>query len=75
MQLGDKIYMHAYGKIYVYEVQENIKITPHDLSTAFKHEEYSWITLITCEDYNAKIEEYHNRRMVRAVLISVVPEP
>ena len=75
MQLGDKIYLHAYGKIYVYEVQENRKISPNDISTAFKHEEYAWITLITCEDYNAKIEEYYHRRMVRAVLISVVPAP
>ena len=75
MQLGDRILLHAYGKIYVYEVQENLKISPNDISAAFKHQEYSWITLVTCEDYNAKIEEYHNRRMVRAVLISVVSAP
>ncbi len=75
MKLGDRILIHAYGKIYVYEVQENKKISSTDIATAFKHEEYAWITLVTCEDYNAKIEEYSHRRMVRAVLISVVPEP
>ena len=74
LQLGDKILLHAYGKVYVYEVQENTKISPRDIEAAFKHEEYSWVTLVTCEDYNAKIEEYYHRRMVRAVLISVIPE-
>ncbi|MFN8384345.1 MAG: sortase [Anaerolineales bacterium] len=74
LKLGDRILLHAYGKVYIYEVQENTKISPNAISTAFKHEDYSWVTLITCEDYNAKIEEYYHRRMVRAVLISVVPD-
>jgi LPXTG-site transpeptidase (sortase) family protein len=73
LQLGDKIYIHAYGKIYVYEVQENRKISPANLSAIFKHEDYSWVTLVTCEDYDAKAGVYKYRRMVRAVLISVVP--
>jgi LPXTG-site transpeptidase (sortase) family protein len=73
MQLGDKIYLHAYGKIYVYEVQENRKISPSNISTVFKHQEYSWVTLVTCEEYDAKAGVYKYRRMVRAVLISVVP--
>jgi LPXTG-site transpeptidase (sortase) family protein len=73
LKLGDKIYLHAYGKIYVYEVQENRKISPANISTVFKHQEYSWVTLVTCEDYDAKAGVYKYRRMVRAVLISVVP--
>jgi LPXTG-site transpeptidase (sortase) family protein len=73
MQLGDRIYLHAYGKIYVYEVQENRKISPANISTVFKHQEYSWVTLVTCEEYDAKAGVYKYRRMVRAVLISVVP--
>jgi LPXTG-site transpeptidase (sortase) family protein len=74
MQLGDKIYIHAYGQVYVYQVQENKKILPSNISAAFKHEEYNWITLVTCEDFIAKTASYKYRRMVRAVLISVVPE-
>ena len=74
MKLNDKIYIHAYGKIYVYEVQENQKISPANISMVFKHEEYSWVTLVTCEDYDAKAKVYQYRRMVRAVLVSVVPE-
>jgi LPXTG-site transpeptidase (sortase) family protein len=74
MHLGDKIYLHAYGQTFVYQVQENQKILPANISTVFKHEEYDWITLVTCEDYDAKTASYQHRRMVRAVLISVVPE-
>jgi LPXTG-site transpeptidase (sortase) family protein len=74
MQLGDKIYLHAYGKIYVYEVQENRKLSPANISTVFKHEEYNWVTLVTCEEYDAATGQYKYRRMVRAVLISVVPK-
>jgi len=74
LQTGQKIYIHAYGQTYVYQVQENTKILPSNISAAFKHEENSWITLVTCEDYNAKTELYSHRRMVRAVLISVISE-
>jgi len=74
MQLGDKIYIHAYGQVYVYQVQENRKLLPTNASTVFKHEEYNWVTLVTCEDYNARIQAYNYRRMVRAILISVIPE-
>jgi sortase A len=74
MKSGQKIYIHAYGQVYVYQLQENQKILPANISTVFKHEEYSWVTLVTCEDYDAKSGLYQHRRMVRAVLISVVPE-
>jgi LPXTG-site transpeptidase (sortase) family protein len=73
MHSNDKIYIHAYGKIYIYQVQENRKISSANLSAVFKHEEYSWVTLVTCEDYDAKSGVYKYRRMVRAILISVVP--
>ena len=74
MQLGQKIYIHANGQVYVYQVQENKKILPSNISVVFTHEEYDWITLVTCEDYNAKTGLYTYRRMVRAVLISIIPE-
>jgi LPXTG-site transpeptidase (sortase) family protein len=74
MQLGQYIYIHSNGQTFVYQVQANRRISPSNISTVFKHEEYDWITLVTCEDYNAKTKSYNYRRMVRAVLISVVPE-
>jgi LPXTG-site transpeptidase (sortase) family protein len=74
MQLGQKIYIHANGQVYIYQVQENRKVLPSNISVVFKHEEYDWITLVTCEDFNAKTGLYAHRRMVRAVLISIIPE-
>jgi LPXTG-site transpeptidase (sortase) family protein len=74
LQKGDRIYIHAFGKIFVYQVQESKKILPTNVSAAFKHEEYSWITLVTCEDFIAKTESYKYRRIVRAALISVISE-
>ncbi|MBI5822734.1 MAG: sortase [Chloroflexi bacterium] len=73
MQVGQKIYIHVNGQTYVYQVQESRKILPTSISKVFKHEEDSWITLVTCEDFNAKTGLYAARRMVRAVLISVIP--
>ncbi|MEK6752680.1 MAG: sortase, partial [Chloroflexota bacterium] len=73
MQLGQKIYIHVNGQTYVYQVQANQKVLPNSISRVFKHEEDSWITLVTCEDFNAKTGLYTTRRMVRAVLISVIP--
>lgn len=75
MQLGDKIFIRFNGQVYAYEVQENRKIRPFNISAVFEHEEYNWLTLVTCEDYVAKSGKYSYRRMVRAVLVSVFPEP
>ncbi|CAG0947837.1 partial Sortase A, partial [Anaerolineae bacterium] len=74
MQVGQMVYIHANGQTYVYQVQESQKILPTSIAKIFKHEEDSWVTLVTCEDYNAKTGLYTTRRMVRAVLISVIPD-
>ena len=74
LKYGDQVKVHAFGNIYTYEVAGSSLILPSDTSAAFKHEEKSWITLITCEDYKEATQSYTNRRMVRAVLVSVVKE-
>jgi LPXTG-site transpeptidase (sortase) family protein len=74
LQIGDKIFVHLDGQVFVYEVRENQKVLPTDLATIFKHEAYSWLTLVTCEDYNKTTKSYDHRRYARAVLISVIPE-
>jgi LPXTG-site transpeptidase (sortase) family protein len=74
MKLGQYIYLHANGQTFVYQVQENRKILPSNISAAFKHEDYDWVTLVTCEDYNQKSKAYQYRRMVRAVLVSVISQ-
>jgi sortase (surface protein transpeptidase) len=41
---------------------------------AFKHEDKSWITLITCKEYDAKTDTYKKRIVVKAVLVDVTEE-
>ncbi len=36
--------------------------------------EYNWLTLVTCENFSAKAENYLSRRVVRAVLVSVLTD-
>ncbi len=46
---------------------------PSSVSTVFQHEEYDWVTLVTCEFFNPFNDSYVFRRMVRAVLVDVSP--
>ena len=48
-------------------------VTPDDLSL-LGHEEYPWLTLITCRGYDEAGNSYAYRVGVRAVLVDVVPE-
>jgi LPXTG-site transpeptidase (sortase) family protein len=71
LKYGDQFYIHAYGKVYTYEVRENRQVNARKATTVFKSEELDWVTLLTCEGYNPKGDTYTSRRMVRAVLIDV----
>jgi len=73
LKYGDKIIVHAYGQKYTFEVRTNQVVEPNDTS-AFKHEERSWLTLITCKEYDEKTNTYKKRVVVRAVLVSVADE-
>jgi hypothetical protein len=46
-------------------------VKPHKVNDVFKHEDYNWLTLVTCESFSAKAESYLSRRVIRGVLISV----
>jgi LPXTG-site transpeptidase (sortase) family protein len=70
LKYGDKIIIHAYGQKYTFEVRTNQVVKPNDTS-AFKHEEKPWLTLITCKEYDAKTNTYKTRVLVKAVLVSV----
>ena len=74
LKYGDQVIVHAFGQAYTYEIRENSLILSTSYSTVFKHEDKSWITLVTCEGYTSTTGEYTNRRMVRAVLVSVASE-
>ena len=73
LRFGEKVIIHAYGEKYVFEVRSNEIVEPNDASV-FRHEERAWLTLVTCRDYDEKINAYRKRVVVRALLVSVTAE-
>ena len=68
---GDKVILHAWGVEYVYEVRAVTQVSPGNVSAMMKHEERSWLTLVTCRGYNEASNSYQYRMLVRAVLVEV----
>jgi LPXTG-site transpeptidase (sortase) family protein len=71
LRYGDPIYIHAWGKVYTYQVQSNKVVSPFVSRSVLKHRERDWVTLFTCEEYAQYLGEYSYRRVVEAVLIKV----
>lgn len=71
LRYGDKIEVRIANQIYTYEVTENLRIKPEQIHLAFQSKSSSWLTLVTCEGYNAKTATYSARRLVRAVLVKI----
>jgi len=66
------VIVHAYGQAYVYEVRTVERyVQPDDTSSVFKHENYPWLTLITCKGYDEDSDSYRWRVAVRAVQVDV----
>lgn len=65
VKTGDMIELTAWGIKTIYQVREVVQVDPQDLS-ALRHEEKSWITLITCREFDADKNEYRYRLVVRA---------
>jgi len=42
-------------------------IYPDNTSSVFEHEDYPWLTLITCKGYDEENDTYNWRVVVRAV--------
>jgi len=70
---GDQIIVHANGLRYIYQIRAVNTVKADDMS-AFKHEEKSWVTLITCKEYNETTDTYKKRIVVQAVLVEVTKE-
>ncbi|HEX2997235.1 MAG TPA: class F sortase, partial [Anaerolineales bacterium] len=70
---GQKIIVHLDGQKYIFEVRD-VRLAQPDDKLVYRHEEYSWLTLITCKDYDKATNTYAHRVVVRAVLISVQQE-
>ena len=73
LEYGEKVTIYAYGQKYTFEVRSNAVVNPND-SSAFKHEEKPWLTLVTCREYDEKTKAYRKRVVVRAVLVSVTDD-
>jgi LPXTG-site transpeptidase (sortase) family protein len=73
LRWGDQVIVHLGGQRYIFEVRQAQQVSPYSLS-ALRHEEYPWLTLITCREYDAKTGAYKQRVVVRAVLVKVEAE-
>ncbi|MCC6985042.1 MAG: sortase, partial [Anaerolineales bacterium] len=75
LKYGDQVIVHFGGVKYVYEVRNTRLARPYSTSFAFESkQDAAYLTLITCSGYNPLNETYLFRRVVRAVLVSVVNE-
>lgn len=70
LRYGDQVEIEAWEQTYTYEVRTNELYWPQD-GRALAHEEYDWLTLITCEGFDEASGRYFFRRVVRAVLVDV----
>jgi LPXTG-site transpeptidase (sortase) family protein len=65
--VGEYIFVNNSGYRYTYKVISNALVRPYD-KRVMKHEEKSYLTLITCDSYNEKTGTYLRRVVVRALL-------
>jgi LPXTG-site transpeptidase (sortase) family protein len=70
LKWGDQVIIHAWGLRYTYEIRTVEVVAPRDMSV-LDHEEYDWVTLITCKSYDEVLDEYEDRLVARAVLMKV----
>lgn len=71
---GDKVFVHAFGQLYIYQVRTLKTVIPSDISI-FQHEDKAWLTLVTCGNYDDSLGVYLNRTVVRAELIQTIADP
>ena len=67
---GDTILIHSHGQSYKYVVR-TVKLLSLENASHITHEEYDWLTLITCKDYDENSNSYLNRVVIRAVLVLI----
>lgn len=72
LAVGDKFFITAFNRQYVYQVKSVSNIAPDD-SSVFKHSDKSVVTLMTCSKYNATTKQYDARLVVKAELVQVNP--
>jgi LPXTG-site transpeptidase (sortase) family protein len=73
LEYGDAVIVHGWGEQYVYEIREVDIVSPYDPSV-LRHEEYPWLTLVTCAGFDETSESYRWRVVARAVMVSIESE-
>jgi LPXTG-site transpeptidase (sortase) family protein len=73
LQYGDEIQIVTPEGTYVYAVRENLLVSPQNVGAVFEHEDLDWVTLVTCENFDSTSAAYLSRRVVKAVLLQVIP--
>jgi LPXTG-site transpeptidase (sortase) family protein len=68
--VGEYVFVYNAGYRYTYKVVSNELVEPTD-SRVMKHEDRSFLTLITCDSYDEKTGTYLRRVAVGAVLVDV----
>jgi len=68
--IGEYIFVYSSGYRYTYKVVSNDVVQPNDASV-MKHEDKSFLTLITCDSYDAKTGTYLQRVVIGAMLVDV----
>lgn len=74
LKYGDKVFIHAFGELYIYQVKSISERYATD-PAILRHEDKSWLTLVTCADYNETVETYLKRLVVKAELVQTKTEP
>jgi LPXTG-site transpeptidase (sortase) family protein len=71
LQWGDKVIVHLNGSAYTFEVRSKLSVEPDDLSLVEQEEDYSWLNLMTCKEFNEETGVYDYRLIVRTVLVGM----
>jgi LPXTG-site transpeptidase (sortase) family protein len=72
LKYGDQVIVHLGGQSYIFEVRTSVPVRAGGSVYAFQHlEGASYLTLITCQNYDEQTNSYRFRRVVRAVLVDV----
>jgi len=74
LRWDDQVIVHYAGQRHVYSVRTTSAVSAGHPSI-FRHEDRSWLTLVTCGGYDNASGEYRYRVVVKAVLTSIEPEP
>jgi LPXTG-site transpeptidase (sortase) family protein len=71
LKWGDTVQLRGFGHTYTYEIRAVTEVSPENTGYVFHHEEFSWLTLFTCKNYDEKTGTYGSRVVVKAVLMQI----